>query len=76
MKTSSHSELTVSEIITVSVNDKTVTGTLWLHPSKRGRFEVEYNGIRKSDGRTDYANENHLRSIAKIILKEMAVEMI
>jgi len=64
---------TVSESITVTLSDgKIATGILWLHPSLMGSFEVEYNGIRKPDGRTDYTNVGHIRAIAKVILKEMA----
>ncbi|MEJ0088633.1 MAG: hypothetical protein WDM80_02620 [Limisphaerales bacterium] len=74
MKATPHNELSVTESITATVNGKTVTGTLWLHSSRRGRFEVEYNGIRKSDNRTDYTNEGHIRGIAKLILQEMIEE--
>jgi len=64
---------TVSEPISVTLNDGTVvTGTLWLHPSRVGSFEVEYQGMRNTDGRTDYSSTAHLRGIASAILKEMA----
>jgi hypothetical protein len=73
MRTSPQSELTVSETITTPTGSgKTVTGTLWLHPSKRGRFEVDYDGVRGTDGRTDYTDESHMRAIARMILREMA----
>ena len=64
---------TVSEPISTTLLDGTkVTGTLWLHPSRLGSFEVEYNGMRKTDGRTDYVQIAHLRSIARMILAELA----
>lgn len=59
-------------ISTILDNGKTVTGTLWIPASRMGRFEVEYNGIRKTDGRTDYVCEAHMVAIARIILKELA----
>ena len=37
-----------------------------------GGFEVEYKGDRKTDGRTDYADERHMKSIARMVLKELA----
>ena len=74
MKASPSNDLTVPESITTIFNGKTVTGTLWLHPSRRGRFEVEYNGMRKTDNRTDYTDEGHIRGIAKLILQEMVEE--
>jgi hypothetical protein len=67
--------LTVSEPISVKLQDGTaVTGTLWMHPSRKGRFEVEYKGVRKSDERSDYRGEEHIRMIAVVLLKELAEE--
>ena len=64
---------TVSEVISTTLKDvRQVTGTLWLHPSRTGSFEVEYDGIRRSDGRTDYASYTHIRLIAIAILSELA----
>jgi len=66
--------LTVSVPLTVALGDGTTArGSLWMHPSRKGRFEVEYKGQRKSDGRSDYMSEAHIRAIAVFILKEMAV---
>jgi hypothetical protein len=66
-------EHTISEPLSVTLRDGTVvTGTLWLHPSHRGSFEVEYRGVRRTDGRTDYSNEGHLKAIARRILYELA----
>jgi hypothetical protein len=68
--------LTEREPLSITLDDGTVvTGTLWLHPSRRGRFEVQYKGVTKSDGRTDYTDETHMRLIARIILREMAKEI-
>ena len=50
----------------------TVTGTFWFDPV-RGRFEVEYAGRRKSDGRTGY-DLGHARCLARIILREMVTD--
>jgi len=64
---------TVSEPISAKLSDvTTISGILWFHPSKRGSFEVEHNGVRHSDGRSDYTNEAHIRSIARIILRDLA----
>lgn len=64
---------TVKESTSTTLTDGTpITGTLWLHPSRKGSFEVEYRGVRKSDGRTDYTNEAHITSIANMILRELA----
>ncbi len=64
---------TVAEPLTATLPDgKTITGTLWLHPSGIGSFEVEYKEIRMSDGKTNYTNGAHMRAIAKQILREMA----
>ncbi|MGQ0741597.1 MAG: hypothetical protein ACT4OG_04795 [Alphaproteobacteria bacterium] len=65
--------LTISEPLTVTLpSGQTVTGTLWMHASRKGRFEVEYGWRRKSDGRTDHTSEGHIRGIAKMILIELA----
>jgi hypothetical protein len=45
-----------------------------MHPSRKGRFEVEYKGVRKSDERSDYRSEEHIRMIAVVLLKELAEE--
>jgi hypothetical protein len=66
-------DLTVSVPLTVSLpSGRTVTGTLWMHVSRRGRFEVEYRGVRKSDDRTHYENEGEIRAMARIVLAEIA----
>jgi hypothetical protein len=60
-------EHTVSQPLSVTMKDgSTIAGTLWLHPSRRGSFEVEYDGVRKTDHRSDYTNESHIIGIAKI----------
>lgn len=70
------SELSVSEPLTAKLSGGAeVNGVLWLHPSRRGSFEVEYKGIRRTDGRTDYTDISHIRSIARIILREMAEQI-
>lgn len=70
------SELSVSEPLTITLQGATkITGTLWLHPSRRGGFEVEYNGVRRTDGRTDYTNIGHIRAIARMMLREMAEQV-
>jgi hypothetical protein len=67
-----HDELTVSEPLSVILGDgTTVVGTLWMHASHSGRFEVEYKGTRKSDYRNDYASAGPMRSIGRMILKEL-----
>ena len=65
--------LTVSEPLSITRRDgSTAHGTVWMHASRRGRFEVEYNGMRRSDERTDYTSEVHIRMIAKLLLRELA----
>jgi hypothetical protein len=72
-KEDSYDALTVSMPLSITLkNGTTVTGMLWLHPSRRGRFEVEYDGVRKSDGRTDYTSEGHIIAIARLLLRELA----
>jgi hypothetical protein len=64
--------LTVSKALSIILHDGTTAqGTLWMHPSCSGGFEVEYQGMRKTDYRTDYANEEQMRLIAVFILKEL-----
>lgn len=64
-------EHTVSEAIKIELaNGATVIGRLWTRPSKRGSFEVEYGGRRKTDGRY-YIEIGRIRAIARIILREM-----
>jgi hypothetical protein len=59
--------------ISATLNDGTVvTGKLWMHPSRRGSFEVEYDGERRSDGRSSYRNEAHIRAVARILLRDLA----
>jgi hypothetical protein len=42
--------LTVSKALSVILHDGTTAeGTLWMHPSCSGRFEVEYKGMRKTE---------------------------
>jgi hypothetical protein len=65
----------VSEPLSTVLRDGTVvTGILWLNPSRRGQFWVEYNGELKTDDRRDYVDEGHMKVIARIILREMARE--
>jgi hypothetical protein len=65
-------KLTVSEPLSVILGDGTTAyGTLWMHWSQSGRFEVEYKGMRKSDHRTDYISAGPMRSIGRMILKEL-----
>jgi hypothetical protein len=52
----------------------TGTGTLWMNASRRGRFEVEYNGMRRTDGRSDYTNEAEINFFARRLLLEMTEE--
>jgi hypothetical protein len=67
------SEFTVSEPLSTALRDGRVAhGTLWMHVSRSGGFEVEYDGRRASDHRTDYHNEGRIRFMAKMILREMA----
>ena len=69
------SELTHSEPIEAELsNGTTVKGTLWTRPSGLGSFEVEFDGRRKSDGRSDYSDRNHLKAIARNVLRELAGE--
>jgi hypothetical protein len=64
---------TISQEISTTLKDGAkVTGTLWLHPSRRGSFEVEYNGRRASDHRNDYTSETAMKGMARTILREMA----
>ncbi len=73
MKTWKSNPHTKSEPISVTLsNSEIVTGTFWFHPSQMGSFEIEYNGSKKSDGRCDYTDIAHMRSIARIMLSEMA----
>ena len=66
-------EHTVSQEISTTLKDGTkITGTLWLRPSRRGSFEVEYNGRRASDHRNDYTSETAMKGMARTILREMA----
>jgi hypothetical protein len=68
-----HSELTVSERLSAQLsNGTTAIGRLWLHHTRRGRFEVEYCGKRKSDGHTDYTEIGFIRVLARILLRELA----
>ena len=67
------SALTVPELLSTRLSDGTrVTGTLWLHPLRRGRFEIEYRGKRKSDGHTEYTNVGYVRCLGRILLRELA----
>jgi hypothetical protein len=59
--------------ISATLNDGTVVaGKLWMHPSRRGSFEVEYGGERHTDGRSGYRNEAHIRAVARILLRDLA----
>ena len=43
--------LTVSVPLTVALGDGTTArGSLWMHPSRKGRFEVEYKGSESLTG--------------------------
>ena len=69
-------ERTVSEPLPATLRDGTVvTGTLWLHPSRKGSFEVEYKGARKSDGHIDYTHEGYIKVMARIVLRELVEEI-
>ena len=75
MRKSKQVEYTIQEAISAHLKDgREVTGTLWLHASRVGSFEVEYDGRRASDNRTDYTYTTHLKAIARRILAEMAGE--
>jgi hypothetical protein len=66
-------ELTVSEPISATLADGSVAhGVLWMHASRRGGFEVEFNGRRSSDYRRDYVDDGQIRAWARVILAEMA----
>lgn len=66
-------EHTQSEQLSVKLENGTVvTGTLWMSPSRRGSFMVEYEGIRHTDHRNDYTSEKELKSAARMILREVA----
>ena len=72
-QTMNENSLAENESISTTLsNGSVVTGTLWLHPSGKGSFSVEYQGREKSDGRTDCDNTAHMKSIAKCILRELA----
>ena len=65
-------KLTVRKRIEATCWDgRVVTGTLWLNATQRGRFEVEYNGERRTDGRSDYANEAQINFFARRLLLDM-----
>ena len=65
--------ITHSEAIeAILSNGTTVKGTLWTLPSGVGKFEVEFNGRRISDGRSDYSNKSELKAIARTVLRELA----
>jgi len=65
--------LTVSEPLSTTLRDgRTIHGTLWMHASGSGSFQVEYRGDRKTDGRSHYTNAGEIRGIARLILAEMA----
>lgn len=54
--------LTRSEPLAMNLADgRTITGALRFHASEQGRFQVEYRGMVKSDGRSDYTNLTHMR---------------
>jgi hypothetical protein len=64
---------TVSEPLTVRLSDGTeVTGTLRMEASRRGSFEVWYDMVSRSDGRSDHADEVPMKTAARAILREMA----
>jgi hypothetical protein len=72
-KDDAYDQLTVSKPLSIILHDGTIAeGTLWMHDSHSGRFDVEYKGMRKTDYRTDYTNEGQIRLIAILILKELA----
>jgi hypothetical protein len=64
---------TVPETLTVTMGNGTeVIGTVWLHPSRRGSFEVEYEGRRVGNGRAGYAGVDEMREAARTMLRGMA----
>ncbi len=64
--------LTVSEPITTTLADGSVVeGTLWTHPSGKGRFKVFFANKSKLDDRS-YMSIEHIRSVARVVLREMA----
>jgi hypothetical protein len=63
--------LTASEPLSITLDDGSVIdGTLWFHPSRRGQFKVSHGGISKTNGRS-YMTLQHMRAVARIILREM-----
>jgi hypothetical protein len=63
--------LTTGEPITVTFSDgRSVFGTLWMNPSQRGQWEIEYEGQRKSDNRT-YQNAADIRVAARALLRQL-----
>jgi hypothetical protein len=64
---------TVAEPLTVTMgNGSEVVGTVWLHPSRRGSFEVEYQGQRVGNGRAGYSHAEEMREAAREMLRGMA----
>jgi hypothetical protein len=64
---------TVAEPLTVTLGNGTeVVGTVWLHPSRRGSFEVEYGGRRVGNGRAGYSSPDEMREAAREMLRGMA----
>ena len=63
--------LTASEPITVTFSDgRSVSGTLWMNPSQRGQWEIEYEGQRSSDNRT-HQNAADIRAAARTLLRQL-----
>ncbi len=67
-----HSELlTTAEPITVMFSDgRSISGTLWMEPSRRGHWEIEYDGKRASDNRAHQITAE-IRVAARALLREL-----
>ena len=67
------SEHSVPVAISANLQDgSVVTGIMWMLPARVGSFEIEYDGVRRTDGRSDYTGQAHMRSIARMLLQELA----
>ena len=66
-----------SEEITIQLDDGSkITGKMYYNRSRKGRFKIFYNGSAKNDGRDDYTDFDLMKENARIMLKEMALEVI
>ena len=67
------SEHGVPVAISANLQDgSVVTGIMCMLPDRMGSFEVEYEGVRRTDGRSYDTGEAHMRSIARMLLQELA----